>query len=280
MVEAINQIGFGGASLTSLFSLRESLRLLNQAFDSGITHFDTAPLYGRGYSEIILGKFAREKRTKISITTKFGLGGFSDTRFPISLAMPLNYLKKKLLKSVDQKLEIGGHLIEIPKRLITKQEVENSFKLSISRLKTDFLDYYLLHEGIPFMLTDEAQQFLLLLIQKGWVKKIGLATNSNIIRSLDANCLTNWSVLQYEFNEYYEDSLIEKHPDKLHIHHSCLKNLSSSKQEHVYLNAGDILALAAKQNPCGKILFSTRRINVLKSNVDKFQQKFSNNALL
>lgn len=280
MIECINQLGFGGASLTSFFSSRDSLRLLNQAFDFGITHFDTAPLYGRGYSEIILGKFAREKRTKISITTKFGLGGFSDTRFPVSLAMPLNYFKKKLLKTADQKLVISDHLLEIPKRLITKQEVENSFKDSISRLKTDFLDYYLLHEGIPFMLTDEANQFLLLLVQKGWVKKIGLATNNNIIRSLDANSLTNWSVLQYEFNEYYTNDLIDQYPDKMHIYHSCLKNLPVSKQKDIYFNAGNILALAAKQNPTGKILFSTRRIDVLKNNVDKYQQIFSSSAIL
>jgi aryl-alcohol dehydrogenase-like predicted oxidoreductase len=271
MVECNKQLGFGGASLTSLFSLRESLRLLNHAFYSGITHFDTAPLYGRGYSEIILGKFARGKRTKISITTKFGLGSVNDTRFPISIAMPLNYFKKKLSKSVDEKLKIDEHLVEIPKRVITKQEVENSFNLSISRLNTDFLDYYLLHEGIPFMLTDEALQFLLLLVQKGCVKKIGLATNSNIIRTLDANCLKNWSVLQYEFNEYYPQDLIGKYPDKLHIFHSCLKNISGSS---VYMNAGKILALAAKQNPCGKILFSTRRIDVLRKNVENFQHIF------
>ena len=69
-----SRLGFGtsgimGAALTS----RGRLRLLDAAFDAGIRHFDTAPLYGLGLAEEVLGRFARRCRGDITLTTKFGL---------------------------------------------------------------------------------------------------------------------------------------------------------------------------------------------------------------
>jgi aryl-alcohol dehydrogenase-like predicted oxidoreductase len=49
------------------------LRLLEAAFDQGVRHFDTAPLYGMGLAEEVLSIFARGRRSDITITSKFGL---------------------------------------------------------------------------------------------------------------------------------------------------------------------------------------------------------------
>ena len=46
-------LGFGGASLTSMKSYTDVKDLLNTAYQEGIRHFDTAVLYGKGYSELI-----------------------------------------------------------------------------------------------------------------------------------------------------------------------------------------------------------------------------------
>ena len=58
-----------GAALTT----SRRLRLLETAYAHGIRHFDTAPLYGQGEAESLLGQFSRGKRDSITITTKFGL---------------------------------------------------------------------------------------------------------------------------------------------------------------------------------------------------------------
>ncbi len=52
---------------------RESLRLLDAAYDSGIRHFDTAPLYGYGESESVLGDLLKSCRSRVTIATKFGI---------------------------------------------------------------------------------------------------------------------------------------------------------------------------------------------------------------
>ena len=96
-------LGFGGATLTNLKSLGESLQLLDAAYQRGIRHFDTAPLYGQGYSEVIYGKFLKDKRKQITLTSKFGLGEDNNTdKLPVSLILPLNFLVKSLKKDVHQ----------------------------------------------------------------------------------------------------------------------------------------------------------------------------------
>jgi aryl-alcohol dehydrogenase-like predicted oxidoreductase len=51
----------------------QSLATLERAFESGITHYDTSNVYGRGHNEKLVGAFARGKRDRIVIATKFGI---------------------------------------------------------------------------------------------------------------------------------------------------------------------------------------------------------------
>ena len=96
-------LGFGGATLTNLKSLKEVLQLLDLAFDYGVRHFDTAPLYGQGYSEVIYGKFLKDKRQQITLTTKFGLGEDNETeKIPVNLILPVNYLVKSIKKKLKK----------------------------------------------------------------------------------------------------------------------------------------------------------------------------------
>src|SRR5207245_11619920 len=54
---------------------RESIRTIHAALDIGINLIDTAPVYGFGVSEEIVGKAIEERghREKVFITTKVGL---------------------------------------------------------------------------------------------------------------------------------------------------------------------------------------------------------------
>src|SRR5665213_3755850 len=67
------RLGFGGAGLMGRLSERESLRLLETAYDAGIRHFDVAPSYGHGMAERCLGKFLRGKIDQVTVATKYGI---------------------------------------------------------------------------------------------------------------------------------------------------------------------------------------------------------------
>jgi myo-inositol catabolism protein IolS len=48
----------------------DSINAIKAAFDSGITHFDTAQAYGRGHSEELVGRALRDVREKVFIASK------------------------------------------------------------------------------------------------------------------------------------------------------------------------------------------------------------------
>ena len=58
-------LGMGTASLTSMKLYSEAIRLLEMSYNLGIRHFDTAPLYGKGFSEVIVGDFLKSKRSEV-----------------------------------------------------------------------------------------------------------------------------------------------------------------------------------------------------------------------
>src|SRR4051794_35798600 len=87
MLKSKSRIGFGTSGLLRIGSARERLSVLAAALAGGITHFDTAPIYGFGESERALGRFLRGQRSRVTLTTKFGLR-------PSALAMRLAPLQR------------------------------------------------------------------------------------------------------------------------------------------------------------------------------------------
>ncbi len=68
-----SRLGFGTAALMARLGRRESVRLLEVAHESGITHFDTARAYGYGEAESALGEFLSRRREGVTVTTKLGI---------------------------------------------------------------------------------------------------------------------------------------------------------------------------------------------------------------
>ena len=76
------------------------INLLECTYDHGIINYDTAPLYGKGYAEIILGNFLKNKKN-INISTKFGLGeNFKPNSFLTKPLLKLNGLKNLITKNI------------------------------------------------------------------------------------------------------------------------------------------------------------------------------------
>src|SRR5690606_27318321 len=73
----VSLLGFGnfvfGTSWWGEFSDEEGVRLQNQAFDLGVTFFDTAAAYGNGRAESLLAQTIKYAgRDNLVISTKFG----------------------------------------------------------------------------------------------------------------------------------------------------------------------------------------------------------------
>ncbi|MDV7145819.1 aldo/keto reductase [Tropicimonas sp. TH_r6] len=62
----------GGAGAFGPQEERDSVEALQEAFNVGINFFDTAELYGNGYSEQLLGRALGDKRSEMVISSKVG----------------------------------------------------------------------------------------------------------------------------------------------------------------------------------------------------------------
>ena len=80
---SVSEIGFGVWTVsTTWWGITDEavgIRLLQQAYDLGITFFDTADTYGNGLGETILAKALGHHRDRITIGTKFGYDFYHHT---------------------------------------------------------------------------------------------------------------------------------------------------------------------------------------------------------
>src|SRR3954469_14632713 len=51
----------------------ESIRAIHRALDLGVTHIDTAEIYGPFHSEELVGRAIQGRRDEVAVATKFGL---------------------------------------------------------------------------------------------------------------------------------------------------------------------------------------------------------------
>jgi aryl-alcohol dehydrogenase-like predicted oxidoreductase len=270
-MSSIDQLIFGTAGLSSLPSQGRAMRLLELAYAGGIRHFDTAPLYGQGYAEWVLGRFLSSKGKQISVTGKFGMAGGVSPRLDPRLAMPLNYVRKKVLTTRPLPTTLSGEpdRAQIPYRRITREQLETSFEGSLKRLGCKRFEYFMIHEGLPSFLDDDARTWLLRQQAGGCIGSLGVAARGHALLALSATDLEGFDILQYEAGSIFEE-LKSKHPDKRHFLHSCF---SSQTMKEASLEPSGVLRHWADRNPDGKILFFTRRPAILSENIAPFQIK-------
>ncbi len=272
MINNPANIGFGCVSLTRQPSLRKALDLLAVAFDGGITHFDTAPVYGSGYSEKILGRFIHGRREKVTITTKCGLGSAASSAIPPGLALPLNALKRrwKAPPSPPAGIELP---IALSFRTIDEDYVRAALTASLGNLQTSYIDFYLLHEALPAFLTPGALSFLREQQKNGVIRQLGIAAAYVNLPELKKEDVAGWDVLQYENGIHYPSGpILKQFNDKTHFYHSALKFLRTLPEQKYTATdwAGILLNLGVKSNPAGKVLFATTRVNTVRDNLKAY----------
>lgn len=266
-MSGVDRLGFGCVTLASLPTPRQARDLLEGVLALGIRHFDTAPVYGRGYSERLLGDFLRGKRQQVSIATKFGLPAGRPPRLPVGLAMRLNGLRRKLRPAPAAVTPAATPAPPEPMpspRRIARAEVEASFEASRRALGTDTIDLYLLHEALPDSLEPAARDFLLKLRASGTVGQLGVATRGSRYRALTPADLAGWDVLQYEYGPAWPEhtDLPKQFPSMQHVFHSCLRGVAREGNA-----PGRTLAACLAANPGGRVLFSSTTLAHVRDNV-------------
>lgn len=179
----VSEIGFGCSRLGGVFSQsrggNENLSVLCQAFEAGITFYDTADMYSQGEAETLLGQAFRGHRDKVIIASK---GGYClpSQRKLIAKIKPLvrPFVKALGLKRESLPSSVSGTLSQdfSPQYLV--QAVEGSLR----RLKTDYLDLYQLHSPPASFLQSaaftEALETLETLKRQGKIRFYGVAADT------------------------------------------------------------------------------------------------------
>jgi aryl-alcohol dehydrogenase-like predicted oxidoreductase len=140
---------------------KESIRAIESAIENGMTTIDTAPIYGFGQSEEIVGKAIKGKRDKVQILTKFGL------RWDVVTP------NKHIEKTTDNQ----GNAISVY-RLGTKESVIQECENSLRRLGTDHIDLFQQHWPDSHTPVEETMEALEILKKQGKIKAGGVSNYS------------------------------------------------------------------------------------------------------
>ncbi|WP_232823160.1 aldo/keto reductase [Oceanibium sediminis] len=132
-----------------------SIRAVQASVDAGITLIDTAPMYGSGVAEEIVGKALKGRRDKVVLATKCGL---------------VWHTKK------------GNHFFDNGDtpvhRYLGKDAIIYEVEQSLKRLGTDVIDHYITHWQDPTTPIDETMEALESLKAAGKIRSIGASNTS------------------------------------------------------------------------------------------------------
>jgi aryl-alcohol dehydrogenase-like predicted oxidoreductase len=135
----------------------EAVNAIRAAYDSGVTSIDTAPAYGQGTSEEVVGEAIKVlPRDKVQILTKYGL------RWDTSKGQ--FYFKSK---------DNDGNPINLHK-YASKESILKECEDSLRRLGTDYIDLYQIHWYDPTTPVQETMEAVSRLIKDGKVRYAGV----------------------------------------------------------------------------------------------------------
>jgi aryl-alcohol dehydrogenase-like predicted oxidoreductase len=123
---------------------RDSIATIHAALSQGINLIDTAPAYGFGVSEEIVGAALDGVRTRAVIATKTGLE-WRDGK------MYRNATRARIMQEIDD---------------------------SLRRLRTDYIDIYQVHWPDPLVPVEETAEAMRLLYEQGKIRAIGVSNFS------------------------------------------------------------------------------------------------------
>lgn len=173
MNNAHNRVGLGTFPLANVFeeiSKKNAKQLISTFLDQGGYYIDTAPLYGFGEVETLLGDVLHGcNRNKYFLITKCGY------------------------------IDVEGKTFQTVQKSGKYDDVIRECDLSIKRLQTDYIDLYFLHSPDPNTPAQETMQAMVQLKKQGKIKHIGVS-NVNLKELKEYNWQGNVEYIQNRFS--------------------------------------------------------------------------------
>ena len=144
----VSRIGLGAMAMSGYYldprsSDAESIRTIHRALDLGVTHIDTAEIYGPFANEKLVGRALNGRRDDVVVATKFGLVSHSGG---------------------------GPGVIDS-----TPGNIRTAVEGSLQRLGTDHIDLYYQHRVDPNTPIEDTVGALAELVTEGKIRHIGLS---------------------------------------------------------------------------------------------------------
>jgi aryl-alcohol dehydrogenase-like predicted oxidoreductase len=137
---------------------RQAVHAIRAAIDEGVTAIDTAPIYGQGLSEEIVGEAISEvPRDRVQVLTKFGF------RWDVKQG-------ELAMNTQDH----AGRPLKVYK-YAGKESVIFECEQSLRRLRTDHIDLLQHHSPDPTTPISETMEALELLVRQGKVRYVGVS---------------------------------------------------------------------------------------------------------
>jgi aryl-alcohol dehydrogenase-like predicted oxidoreductase len=180
----VSRVGLGAMSMAGYYNLgagsdAESIRTIHRALDLGVTHIDTAEIYGPYANEELVGRAVKGRRDAVVVATKFGLVSHAGGGAGVIDSSPAN----------------------------VRAAVEGSLK----RLGTDHIDLYYQHRVDPNTPIEDTAGALATLVAEGKVRFIGLSeAGADTIRR--AHAVHPVAALQTEYSLWTRDPEAELLP--------------------------------------------------------------------
>lgn len=184
----VSKIGLGcmgfSQSYPPFLEKEESIKVIREAVEMGITFFDTAEVYGPYENEELVGAALQPYRDQVVIATKFGW-------------------------DIPQGADLRT---KAPERLCSSPEaIRRSVEGSLKRLKTDHIDLYYQHRVDPNVPIEVVAETISDLIREGKVLHWGLSeASASTIRKAHAVCPL--TAVQSEYSMFYRDQEKEVFP--------------------------------------------------------------------
>ena len=136
---------------------KDAVEAIRASYDQGVTSIDTAPIYGQGLSEEIVGEaLVGIPRDKVQIMTKFGM------RWDVKVG-------EFGFKSQDN----NGLPLEIYK-YAGKDGIIKECEDSLRRLRTDYIDLYQIHWPDTTTAVSETMEAVASLLKQGKIRAAGV----------------------------------------------------------------------------------------------------------
>jgi aryl-alcohol dehydrogenase-like predicted oxidoreductase len=181
----VSRIGLGAMTMAGTYTSGggldddESIRAIHRALDRGVTHIDTAEVYGPFHSEELIGQAIKNRRDQVVVATKFGVISHTGRGSGVPDSSPAN--------------------------------IRTAVEGSLTRLGTDHIDLYYQHRVDPKTPMEETVGALAALVTEGKVRYIGLSeAGPDAIRR--AHAVHPLAALQTEYSLWTRDPEAELLP--------------------------------------------------------------------